>query len=170
MIKLEMEKYEMNDITLRQWIFRISALLWMLVIFFFSAQPATVSTQTSLTVGRKICSIFVRGYGEKSEKEKTELAEKIEYPIRKMAHATEYAILAILFLNAMTISAKNAVFALLYTACYAMTDEFHQLFVPGRSGQITDVLIDTGGAICGICLVYVIIKAKKVIWKSNDRR
>ena len=39
---------------------------------------------------------------------------------------------------------------------YAASDEFHQLFVPGRSGQITDVLIDSGGLLAGILLVVLI--------------
>ena len=39
---------------------------------------------------------------------------------------------------------------------YAVTDEFHQLFVPGRSGQMTDVMIDSGGALVGLLALHVI--------------
>ena len=151
----------------------MAAFVWMVVIFLFSAQPADESTQTSLRVERAICSVTIPGYLGKTPEEQTALAQKIEFPVRKGAHMTEYAILTVFLLGVLgdiRITKQQFARAVLITAAYASTDEFHQLFVPGRSGQITDVLIDTGGAICGICLVYVIIKAKKVIWKSNDRR
>ena len=160
----------MKKITLRQWISMFTVFVWMIVIFSFSAQPAKVSSQTSLTVGRRICSIFVSGYEDKSEAEQIALAEKIEYPIRKTAHATEYAILGILILNAMIVFmqeyeniGRKMIQAFAGAVFYAMTDEFHQLFVPGRSGQITDIMIDGGGAACGIVLFYIVyrIRSKK---------
>ena len=42
------------------------------------------------------------------------------------------------------------------SAFYAMTDEFHQLFVPGRSGRVADVLLDSTGAAVGVCLFLII--------------
>ena len=72
-------------------IYIVLMLLWMGVIFGFSAQPAAESTQTSLRVGRLVCGIFVKDYEEMSAAEQTALAENIEFPIRKAAHASEYA-------------------------------------------------------------------------------
>ena len=77
-------------------IYFVLMLLWMGVIFGFSAQPAAESTQTSLRVGRLVCGIFVKDYEEMSAAEQTALAENIEFPIRKAAHASEYALLGIL--------------------------------------------------------------------------
>ena len=39
---------------------------------------------------------------------------------------------------------------------YASSDEFHQLFVPGRSGQVTDIFIDMIGVVLGLLLVFLI--------------
>jgi VanZ family protein len=66
--------------------------------------------------------------------------------LRKCAHMTEYAILAVLLLRAT--GAASWAFAL--TVAYAMTDEFHQVFVRGRHGSPVDVAIDAVGALIGL--------------------
>ena len=51
---------------------------------------------------------------------------------------------------------------------YACSDEFHQLFVPGRTAKFTDVLIDTSGVIVGSILIFIVILSiKKVIVKKE---
>ena len=78
-----------------------------------------------------------------------QMAQKIEYPVRKAAHMSEYAVLALLIFQALTVfdrKKNRGCMALGITAAYAVTDEFHQLFVPGRAGRVTDVLIDSAGA------------------------
>lgn len=92
--------------------------------------------------------------------------------VRKTAHFTEYAILGLLFyLNLKHYSKKQSLnhhlgqkqspklfaLAILFSALYACTDEFHQLFVPGRTGQPFDVLVDTLGATFG-CLVVLAVQ------------
>lgn len=93
--------------------------------------------------------------------------------VRKTAHFTEYAILGLLFyLNLRHHSNKKQplkhhlgqkqslklfALAILFSALYACTDEFHQLFVPGRTGQPFDVLVDTLGATFG-CLVVLAVQ------------
>lgn len=80
--------------------------------------------------------------------------------VRKSAHAFEYSVLAILLLWAMSchgIKGRKAVtFSLLIVLFYAMTDEFHQLFVPGRGASIDDVMIDFLGGIVG-SILYICI-------------
>lgn len=96
--------------------------------------------------------------------------------VRKIAHFTEYAILGLLFyLNLKHHSNKKQslkhhvgqkqspklfALAILFSALYACTDEFHQLFVPGRTGQIFDVFVDTLGATFGCLIVLVVQKIK----------
>ena len=82
-------------------------------------------------------------------------ASALTFIVRKTAHFTEYAILGILFyfFYRQTLPQKNGlrlfVLAILSSFLYACTDEIHQLFIPGRSGQFTDVLVDTLGASFG---------------------
>ena len=87
----------------------------------------------------------------------------IVFIIRKCAHLTEYAVLALLVWRALRKPLRkenrpwdwaDARFAVLFVALYAASDEFHQLFVPNREGRVTDVLIDTSGGIIGLCLLW----------------
>lgn len=92
--------------------------------------------------------------------------------VRKAAHFTEYAILGLLFFlvyRAYFVKLTNAkllFFALCSSFLYACTDELHQLFVSGRSGQFTDVLIDTLGAFFG-CLLLLIIRRLRKAWQAR---
>lgn len=84
--------------------------------------------------------------------------------VRKTAHFTEYAILGALFyLNFIQFPRLNRHFKkillpILFSFLYACTDEIHQIFVPGRSAQFRDILIDTLGASFGAIITYLIIK------------
>ena len=68
--------------------------------------------------------------------------------LRKLAHAAEYAVLGALLLRA---TGRIGV-ALALGVAYAVSDEIHQTFVPGRAGKPLDVAIDTLGVVVGIAL------------------
>ncbi len=68
----------------------------MALIFWFSAQPADDSSEMSTSVGLVVGHIFVSGFDDKPEAEQMTYAESIDYPVRKCAHATEYAVLSAL--------------------------------------------------------------------------
>jgi len=80
---------------------------------------------------------------------------------------TEYAILgwiAFAFLGSCGIQGKMHYIAVLgFNFCYASTDEIHQLFIPGRSGQFKDVCIDTAGTAIGLLLLAILLK----IWRRH---
>jgi VanZ family protein len=69
--------------------------------------------------------------------------------LRKLAHMTEYAVLALLLVRAT----GSAAWAFVLTVGYACTDEFHQTFVRGRHGSPVDVGIDAVGALIGLSLL-----------------
>ena len=138
-------------------------LAWMATIYAFSAEPADVSGELSGGISYKICKNWSSIWNlEWDEEMVLEKAEVIDYPVRKAAHMTEYAILAILVaacVAAWPIRGKRLYFiAILVTILYACTDEFHQLFVPGRAGQLKDVLIDTIGGCFGMLAVLICVK------------
>lgn len=137
----------------RKEIFLSLAIIWMLVIFVFSAQKSEESTKLSNGAGRYVVTtvneVMDKGWDEETV-EKYALA--IDHPVRKLAHATEYAILALLWFGVLGSKPQAVVIAFLY----ACTDEFHQLFVPGRAGLFTDVLIDTSGAIAAMIIAWLI--------------
>lgn len=137
------------------WIFFILSIVWMGVIFSFSAQPATKSAELSTGVVDWVLPSSTKVPVLKF------LAEKgvMEFVIRKMAHAIEYGMLAICL--GITISHSETWFSkwqLKTTGLcflYASSDEFHQLFVPGRSGQVRDVVIDTVGAFGAVLILWL---------------
>jgi VanZ family protein len=98
--------------------------------------------------------------------------DDIHHVIRKCAHLTEYAILALLVWRALN-QTKNNLPAwswpkvggtLLVVFLYASTDEIHQLFVPTRTGQFSDVMIDTTGAAIGMLALWLFQHFKKRFW------
>ena len=143
---------------------------WMMVIFWFSAAPAPESSEMSYTVGIQIGKIAVADFDAWTTEKQNAFAEKIEYPIRKMAHATEYAILGMLVSGtayAYGVCGKKVVrYAWILATIYAATDEVHQLFVPGRSGQLRDVLLDSTGAAVGI----LILRRTGRLWQIVARK
>lgn len=143
----------------------IAVVLWLAVIFLMSAKPADESDNMSLSVGHIIGKVFVRDYTQMKEEEKEAFAERINYPVRKAAHAAEYAVLGVLLtaaLGSYSIDGRRRVVtAWAAGTLYAASDEFHQLFVPGRSGCITDVMIDSAGLMTGILLLAAVQRWKK---------
>ena len=143
----------------------ILSCIWMAVIFCFSARDADESEKDSYRVGLAVGKIIIPDFEQKAKDEQLVFAKKIDYPVRKAAHATEYAILGILVLGVLysdkNNKVKNISIPLIVCIIYASTDELHQLFVPGRSGKPFDVMIDGCGAFVGITLTLVIISIIK---------
>lgn len=128
---------------------------WMLLIFSFSRQNGEASGSLSESVGYRIARLQSNLLQqEKTREQLLKQAEGMDFIIRKGAHMSEYAILGILFLlHCFTYQNKRRhpyILALLFCIAFAATDEIHQLFVPGRSGQLADVCIDAAGGLLGI--------------------
>lgn len=144
-------------------LYLVLTILWMTGIFLFSARPADLSSQDSSRLSGWIASIRYSDFDEWTPEEQLAFTESIDYPVRKAAHATEYGILCILLtltLSGFAAAGKQLplpVFGMAWiiAVLYAASDEFHQLFVFGRSGRLTDVLIDACGAALGLLLFYL---------------
>ncbi len=133
-------------------------LLWMALIFSFSAQRAEESSEVSNGVIVKIASVFVSS--ELTPAEQHALIEKYSFAIRKTAHFSVYLILGVLLLNfLMEFKLKHILIIAVVICClYSISDEYHQTFVEGRSGEVRDVCIDTSGAMLGIAGFYQLRK------------
>lgn len=149
----------------------ILAVCWMVVIFSFSARTAELSTQDSTTVGMWLGKVFVPGFSEWDEQKQTEFADKIDHPVRKAAHASEYAVLGFLLAGGISDSSKKRLYCIgvpwAFGVAYAVSDELHQIFVPGRSGQATDVMIDSLGVLTGV-LAWQLLWACR-IWARKKK-
>ena len=123
-------------------------ILWMLFIFIMSSFNGVMSSNQSGSIATLIYNIF-----------NISDTEKVSFIVRKCAHVSEFFILGILVIN--LISKYNVKYSYLisFIICvlYASSDEFHQLFVPGRSGQVADIFIDLIGVVLGLS-IYCLIK------------
>ena len=157
------------NIRLKRGLLTLATLLWMGQIYGFSADTAEQSSGLSAMVCSFIAGIFIRGFDAMSPAEQEAVTESMQIFVRKGAHVTEYAILDILLLLTFASYGLKRAGALALTAglLYAALDEYHQRFVPGRSGQVKDVLIDACGLLLGLAAVrgagrfIQIIKEKK---------
>ena len=139
-------------------IFLVLSILWMCVIFYMSNQPAAISSAHSGGVINMISNMPVVGTLMKYL-----MSINIgEFVVRKGAHMFSYCLLAILlFMSVYEKDIKKAIIiAFLGTFLYACSDEFHQLFIPGRSGEFRDVMIDSLGGIIGLILIGFIARYK----------
>ena len=143
----------------------VLVVLWCLFIFFFSQDNGIASDGKSRSITKEIIDIYEKVFPKSLDKN-NKTADTINHMIRKTAHFTIYFILGILVLNC-TKSYKietihKVLLAILFCILYATTDEIHQLFIDGRGGRITDVLIDSIGSSIGIlCMQYIVRKNTK---------
>lgn len=140
-----------------------TVILWLLIIFFLSSQPAKKSNELSKTVTKQIIKATQKVVVPNNYiKPQRNVTNKLNNLIRKYAHAVVYLVLGILVMNAFIMSGvkgyKAFVFSFTFCFFYATGDEIHQLFVPGRWAKATDVLIDSIGALIGIGLYKIVFK------------
>lgn len=131
----------------------VLTLAWMGTIFYLSNQPAVQSAHLSTGVTKRFVIMMENIIPGINNLE----FESLESCIRKNAHFIAYLVLGTLTLISLKLSniKKAALYAFVICVLYAISDEFHQLFVHGRSCQFSDVLIDTAGALLGILIVSV---------------
>lgn len=141
----------------------IVLILWMIVIFSFSSADANKSTSTSDKVITTMIEIKDKiTNNETLNNEKEIIVKNSSFYIRKIAHITEYLILGFLTFNLLKqYSVTNIYYAIGLSILYSCTDEFHQLFISGRSGSIRDILIDSIGILIGTYL-YKLLFIKNI--------
>lgn len=155
----------------------VPALCMMYIIFQFSAAPAVESSGTSSKVCMKIVDVADEtldlGF---SYEQKVLYAQKIELPVRKLAHFSEYALLAAAVALPLYVYGMRGIPLMLVAGAicvgFACTDEYHQSFVAGRSPSKKDVMIDGAGAFCGIIFTRIVgFIGRKTIFRplSNEK-
>lgn len=143
-----------NIIKKRKYINIIFVVIWMAFIFIMSSFNSTESSSQSNFIVNIIVDIF-----------NINNIELLSLIIRKLAHFTEYFILGLLTYNMINSYNKKSYIAIFICILYAISDEIHQSFVPGRSCQILDMTIDSLGGVTGIYLLQYINKYLKKIKK-----
>lgn len=140
----------------------IKLILWigiMGLIFYFSSQPSNDSTIQTNFIIDAIYKIYLT-LAKVGAMSYERFVEVFFTPVRKLAHFSEFAVLGILtYLNIIEYHKNNAItISVIFVCLYAISDEIHQMFVPGRACMFMDVLIDCSGAIFGIFLIHLLMK------------
>ena len=137
-------------------VYAVLIILWMITIFEFSNQNGDTSQGTSDVITDKIIEI---------NNDLENKRDQVSFCVRKLAHFSIYFLGGILlfeFYSTFDVT-KKRIFGMsaLTGMCYACFDEFHQLFIFGRSGQFKDVCIDSAGIIVALIIMIIIAKMKK---------
>ncbi|CRK81300.1 VanZ family protein [Neobacillus massiliamazoniensis] len=137
-----------------RWFWWALVLLWCIQIFYFTALPVYNDEHTRGFLTRFFTHAFPSIH--------TVIIDVIDYYIRKLAHITVFGILALLFKTAISNKPRPYIYAWIFTTLYAGTDEWHQMYVPGRTASIIDVLIDSTGAFIFLICMF--------LWKKNKQK
>ena len=157
-------------------VFAVFTLLWMGLIFWFSAQDSGNSGNMSGKLLRKVLAVLYPKWKSIGAARRGVLINRLHTLFRKLGHFSEYCVLGILLSATMRRIAQlktnsrqarpiwTAGLPALLALCYAASDELHQKFVSGRSCELRDVCIDFSGALLGIGLaalaVYIYSRRK----------
>lgn len=161
MNKRKRKSMRIDKINILRSILIILLLCTFFIIFGFSSQNG----EQSGGISRKITEVILEKsnrYNNLKEEDKEPILHRTESIIRKMAHFSIYTVIGILLMGLLcTYKIKNKwriVITIVTGMLYAISDEFHQSFSPGRTPKITDVYIDTLGVFLGVLLILLIVK------------
>jgi len=156
-VVMQPQQNESNRLKILLWSLVI---IWMTLIFFLSAQPASTSDALSGQTIRIVAKLVVPGFSELPQNQQESIVSSWQHAARKTAHGLAYFVLGSLCMVALLQHRlpmnQRALMALGISIAYAASDEIHQLSVVGRSSQLSDVGIDSLGAMIGILLVVVV--------------
>ena len=151
----------------------ILSIAWMTVIFTYSSQNGQVVDEKASTIIETITEKD-ENYQSKTEEEKVLVNNDYEFYISKIVHVLEYGALCFFLFMAFILVKKrylNYLFSFIITVMFALSDEYHQNFIPDRSARPQDVLIDALAAIICILsleLIYTIFRIFKPKQLDNE--
>lgn len=150
----------------------LPALLWYRVIWGFSAQTAAVSGDLSDRLLWRLMALVSPSFAGADTTTQTAAVELLSFFERKAAHMFLYLVLILLLWLALLPLVRGkkhqVLLAAVLCAVLAGLDEYHQTFIPGRSGELRDVCVDLAGAALAVALVVLLLWAAR--WRKECRR
>jgi len=155
----------MRKKTFLKYILWLPPLLWYRLIWGFSAQTAAVSGGMSDRLLYRFLAALSPAFAASDEAARLKAVEALSFLERKAAHMFLYFVLALLLLAVLSLwtARRRSLPAAFLCALAAALDEYHQTFVPGRSGELRDVLVDLGGALAALALAKLLV----LCWRGN---
>ena len=137
------------------------------IIYYFSAQEGEVSDSISRNYAIKAAKFLIRDFDQFDEMFRISVTDQLNMFIRKLAHFSVFFSMGALIFGIVTVWTEkfplNITITVVCCCGYACLDEYHQTFVSGRTALVTDVFIDTFGALIGATLCFVFICAGKYL-------
>ena len=159
---------------IKQIIFAILTISIFVIIFNFSNQDAEESEGLSSNIAKSVVD-FLQKIHQFDSVNKEMLLIKTDVVVRKLAHFSLYTVVGIMLMSFLstidTSKSTRVTITVIIGIIYAMSDEIHQIFTPGRTAHFTDVMIDTGVVLFGIlvfvCIEILIAKIIKIVEKNE---
>lgn len=136
--------------------------LVMVMIYSFSAQPAVESAQVSGFFAERVLHLLEKLFNQTASQNVEALFSSLDHYIRKFGHFSEYLVLGLLTANLFFSLLKRksirscVLISVLFCSLYAISDEVHQIFVPGRGPGVFDVLLDSVSAAIAVAIVWLV--------------
>lgn len=155
-------------------IFRVTSIFLLIVccitIFSFSSQDAKRSGELSGGITEVAISVVYPDFPELSDVEQEEIIHDASFIIRKLAHFSIFMLLGVFsYMSIVSYRRPQNAYKLLFSSVfcllYAISDEVHQIFVSGRSGEVRDVCVDVFGALFGIIVCAILFNNIKFLIK-----
>lgn len=140
-------------------------------IFGFSNQNGEKSGRLSQKV-TEVITKNIKSVQNLDKEQRENVLHRMEKIIRKIAHFSIYTVVGLLLMGLMStyqLKENNRIsISLIIGVIYASTDEIHQAFIPARTAQMTDVIIDSMGVLLGILCAWLITKLLQKIAQTNN--
>ncbi len=141
----------------------IFAIGCMVMIFIFSSQNSVDTNYISKNFTTKLAGKLFVDFEKMDIYTSMFIVEQLNFFVRKLAHFFLYFILGFLAFGSVKIIVKKyskaLVSSLIICFTYATLDEIHQIYVPGRTPLVRDVVLDTAGGLCGAFFCFLVISA-----------
>lgn len=159
------------NLTIKRIIFGALIIINCITIFMFSSQDSVKSSNTSSIIVDRVVNT-ISNVNKKVKRDS--LKDSVTFWVRKSAHFSIYALLGVwvmLFVNTFNMSTRNKIIiCVLFGLIYAISDEFHQSFVSGRSMELRDVIIDTCGCFVGSGILGILGSRSKIRNNKNTKQ
>jgi VanZ family protein len=149
----------------RKWWFLLT-ITWIIVIYFFTELPSFNGQSTATVINKTVVANEVTNHVVSPSTGSLLTLNELNILFRKSAHIFVFGVLAMLFFKCIEPRRYSYLMAGVLTVLYAIFDEWHQSFIPGRVAAIKDVMFDSFGAMVALFLVYFIVKRKKFNFSS----
>ncbi len=162
----------LNKIILKRVIAGVFVIAWMTIVFIFSSQDGIQTLNTSgavihtieKTVNNDESQVDSHTFENNTDNKTTQkykYSSKLQKIVRKNAHCILYTVggvaISVFFTTYNFGKCKLILFTILTGFLYAVLDEIHQMYVPGRTSSAIDVIIDTTGIIIGLTIFIIIL-------------